>query len=316
MGQIHEYYFQPNAPDPILSEAEVLRCVRKFVPGARAVTHVDESGGEARAYLVDDEIILKVQRPHQVRVGTSLAKEVFYLNQLAACDSTLPVPRILGYARESNFLEYNIQTQMPGAAFANVELSPEQRREAIFSVGRFLRRIHAIPQTPFRESAHFPTDHTAADFRVRLANYFEFVGKRLHAAGRAWPLALGVPLEKIAERTLAVLPDTIDCAAVHANPGPPHTFVDPHTHRFTGLIDFGDAYISHPVMDLWAWARPADRADVLAGYTSDWPVSDEWLAVWRVVIVVLSLMRLTRFPEQHKEIVADLTQTLDEVSLR
>src|SRR5262245_53881660 len=104
MGQIHEFYFQPGAPDSILTEAEVLRCVRKFVAGARSLTHIEESGGEARTYVVDGALVLKVQRPQQVRVSTSLAKEVFYLRQLAAYDASLPVPQVLGYARESNLL--------------------------------------------------------------------------------------------------------------------------------------------------------------------------------------------------------------------
>src|ERR1700716_3031805 len=84
MSMLEEYYLQPNAPDPVLPEAEVLRCVRRFVPTAKAMTRVDESGGEARTYIVDEAIVLKVQRPQQVRVGTSLAREVFFLNQLAA----------------------------------------------------------------------------------------------------------------------------------------------------------------------------------------------------------------------------------------
>jgi hygromycin-B 7''-O-kinase len=56
-------YLQPNAPDPVLAESVVLRLVRQFVPTAQAVTAVDESGGEARTYRVDDTIVLKTQRP-------------------------------------------------------------------------------------------------------------------------------------------------------------------------------------------------------------------------------------------------------------
>src|SRR5262245_49575493 len=118
MSMLKEYYFQPDAPDPVLPEAEVLRCVRRFVPDAQLVTHVEESGGEARTYVVDDTLVLKVQRPQQVRVGTSLAREVFFLNQLAAAVPDLPVPRVLGYNRGTNLLEYNLQTRMPGIAFA------------------------------------------------------------------------------------------------------------------------------------------------------------------------------------------------------
>ena len=122
MSMLKEYYLQPDAPDPVLPEAEVLRCLRRFVPTAKAVTYLDESGGEARTYIVDETILLKVQRPQQVRVGTSLAREVFYLNQLAAVAPDLPVPRVLGYDRETNLLEYNIQTRMPGVAYVEDSL--------------------------------------------------------------------------------------------------------------------------------------------------------------------------------------------------
>ena len=50
MSMLKEYYLQPDAPDPVLPEAEVLRCVRRFVSTAKAVTSVDESGGGRSRY--------------------------------------------------------------------------------------------------------------------------------------------------------------------------------------------------------------------------------------------------------------------------
>src|SRR5262245_65978768 len=117
MSMLKEYYLQPDAPDPVLPEAEVLRCVRRFVPTARAVTSVDESGGEARTYIVDELYVLKVQRPQQVRVGTSLAREVFFLNQLAAAAPDLPVPLVLGYSRVTNVLDFNIEPRLACVAY-------------------------------------------------------------------------------------------------------------------------------------------------------------------------------------------------------
>jgi hygromycin-B 7''-O-kinase len=228
MSMLEEYYLQPDAPDPVLTEAEVLRCVRRFVPTAKAVKRIDESGGEARTYIVDEAIVLKVQRPQQVRIGTSLAREVFFLNQLVAAAPDLPVPRVLGYSRETNLLEYNIQTRMPGVAYADANLTPDARHEVIFSVGRLLRRLHAIPQQPFHDSAHFPTDRTPADFQKRLSEYFDVVTRRFEETGRAWPLETSI--ETVRERALAALPGTQDFVALHANPGPPHTFVD-SSHR-------------------------------------------------------------------------------------
>jgi aminoglycoside phosphotransferase (APT) family kinase protein len=304
MSMLKEYYLQPDAPDPVLPEAEVLRCVRRFVPSARALTGVDESGGEARAYIVDDVFVLKVQRPQQLRVGTSLAREVFFLNQLATTAPDLPVPRVLGYRRETNLLEYNLQTRMPGTAYVNAALAPDAQRSVIFSVGRLLRRLHAVPQRPFHDSAHFPTDRTAADLRARLSEYFDVVAGRFEKGGRIWPLE--IPLESIRERTLSALPESQEFSALHSNPGPPHTFVDPDSGRFQGLIDFGDAYISHPALDLWRWRWPAERVAVLAGYTADAPVSDDFLRIWKAVTVAASAVLVVFFPDRAAEATTDL----------
>lgn len=308
MSMLKEYYLQPGAPDPVLSEAEVLRCVRRFVPRAKTVSQVDESGGEARTYVVDDAIVLKVQRPQQVRIGTSLAREVFFLNQLAASAPDLPVPRVLGYERETNLLEYNIQTRMPGVAYENATLPPEARSDVIFSVGQLLRRLHAIPQRPFHESAHFPTDRSSADFKARLSQYFDVVINRLEKNGRTWPLA--IPFESVRERALAALPESQEFVALHSNPGPPHTFVDPRTGRFQGLIDFGDSYISHPALDVWRWRWPDDRAAVLAGYTADAPASDDFMQTWRAVSIAASGILIAFFPDREEEATKDLQQSL------
>lgn len=308
MGMLTEYYLQPDAPDPVLSESEVLRCVRRFVAGARAVTAVDESGGEARAYLIDDALVLKVQRPQQVRVGTSLAREVFFLNQIADAAPDLPVPRVLGYARETNLLEYNIQTRMPGVAIENAALAPERRTAAIFSVGRFLRRLHGLAQKPLCDSAHFPADYTAADFKTRLGQYFDLLSQRLDASERPWPLQLR--FAEVRDRTLAALPASADLVALHSNPGPPHAFVDPDTGRFHGLIDFGDAYISHPTLDLWRWRWPAERAAALAGYVADAAVSDEFMQTWKAVGIVADVLLIAYFPDRAGDVIETLQRSL------
>lgn len=87
-----DFYVQPDAADPVLDAANVLAIVRRHAPNAVAVTAVDESGGEARTYAIDDDLILKVQRPQQVRARTSLAKERFFLDQLAGV-AGVRVPR-------------------------------------------------------------------------------------------------------------------------------------------------------------------------------------------------------------------------------
>src|SRR5712692_4142012 len=140
-----DIYLQPDAPDPILDNELVLSLVRRHVPGARAVTAVDESGGEARTYVVDSDLILKTQRPQQLRPRTSLAKEVFFLNQIAAVLPELCVPRVLGHGREGRYIEYTVMTRMPGMALRHVKLDSAQRQAVMKELGRTLRRIHQMP---------------------------------------------------------------------------------------------------------------------------------------------------------------------------
>ena len=75
-----DYYIQPDASDPLLSETQVLDIVRQYVPNARAVTKVDETGGEARSCHIDENLLLNTQRPPRLRPRTSLKKEVFFIN--------------------------------------------------------------------------------------------------------------------------------------------------------------------------------------------------------------------------------------------
>ena len=65
-----EIYGQPDAPDPVLDKATVLRLARRHAPRCSAVTGVDESGGEARVYMIGDNLIFKIQRPRQLPART------------------------------------------------------------------------------------------------------------------------------------------------------------------------------------------------------------------------------------------------------
>lgn len=217
-----DIYLQPHAPDPVLFDTIVLSLVQRYVPQARAVMGIDESGGEARTYAINETIIVKVQRPHRLRPRTSLEREVVFLNHLAASPE-IRVPQVLGYGREGS-IEYTCMTRMPGVAVVHATLSRAARRAAIVALGNMLRRIHQVDQRPLIQSGLFPTDRTSADIRTRLEGHVTEIVEKMHASGRAWPLA--IPLEELASRALAALPETDECVALHSNPGPSHTFVD------------------------------------------------------------------------------------------
>jgi len=288
-----DVYPQPDAPDPVLDAATVLALARRHVPDAHAVREVDETGGEARTYAVDDHLIVKTQRPHRLRERTSQAKEVLFLEQLAQFPD-IPVPRVLGYGKEGG-IEYTCLTRMPGIAVRRATLGGAARETLLHDLGRVLRRIHAIPQEEIRASGLFPGDREPGDLRSRLAEAFADAAGAVRAAGDAWDLT-ATP-EEVARRALATLPASDARVALHSNPAPEHTFVDPATGAYTGTIDFGDAYISHPALDLRRWRDPADREALFAGYIADGPVDDEFVAVWRVAQALADLTVIAAAPD-------------------
>jgi aminoglycoside phosphotransferase len=304
-------YPQPEAPDPVLEPSSVLELVRRHGRAATAVRHVDESGGEARAYFVDADIVLKVQRPHRVRERTSLAKEAAFLTELAT-DPAILAPQVIGYGVDGT-VEYLCMTRLAGVAAGTLDVQGEARQALLHALGRTLRRVHGIAQAPLQATGLFPGDRTAADVRARLA---QVVGQAVDAVRtdrQAW--SFGIAPEELAAHVLAHLPAEMPVVALHSNPGPEHVFVDSATHQFGGLIDFGDAYTSHPAFDV-RWAAPADRAAILDGYQADGARDDGFLATWHAVLAATELRVLTapRFgPERQRQAETNLARLLAEL---
>ncbi|TVY04014.1 phosphotransferase family protein [Paenibacillus cremeus] len=295
---------QSNVQDPILDDALVLSLVRRHVPEAQSVTGIDETGGEARTYAVDELIILKTQRPHKIRPSTSLEKEAFFLRELEKYPD-ISVPRVLGYGREGS-IEYTCMSRIPGIAVKYASLAFEARNNMLIELGKRLRRIHGAVQQPFIESGLFPGDRTFEDTKTRLKSAFDKEIGKIVLRGNADEIELA---QGIATKALAHLPDNDVLVAVHANPATTHTFVDPETGHYTGTIDFGDAYISHPVFDLRRWGL-LDRGTLLAGYVSEKPVSEEFMRVWDVVQILDSFT----VSSNKENMSADLAAILEKLS--
>ena len=304
-----DYYIQPDAPDPVLSDEQVLALVRRHAPDAKAVTAVDETGGEARTYAIDDNLILKVQRPQQLRPRTSLKKEVLFLQQLEGVEG-VHTPRVIGYGHPEPLIEYTLMTRMPGIAFGNAGLTGETRREALIDLGHMLRRIHSVPQETLRASGLFFGDCSPVDVRWRMGSMFDDLTEMIRSRGIKWDYP--IPPEKIGRRVMAALPDTWEIVALHSNPGPEHAFVDPISGQLTGIIDFGDAYFSHPVNDLRRFRSPEDRAAILTGYLEDSPGSGKFMAVWRVACAIADIIAIALSTEYSDAAAAELDAILAE----
>ena len=137
--------------DPVLDFRRVLALTRRHLPAAHAVTDVDETSGEARAYVIDEGFIFKTQRPHRIRPRTSLAKETLHLEQLAGSVPEICVPRVLGYGNDDG-VEYILMTRMPGVAMYSVEVEGVARTDLLRQLGSVLRRMHNLQHS--QPSAH------------------------------------------------------------------------------------------------------------------------------------------------------------------
>jgi hygromycin-B 7''-O-kinase len=216
------------------------------------------------------------------------------------------VPHILGYGRHDT-IEYIVMTRMSGVAALTVELTGSQRMHVLHELGRNLRRLHAIPQAPFYESALFPGDRTREAFlervRATLADAVRIIGD----TPNLWPF--GVSPADVASQALAALPASVNLVALHSNPGPVHAFIRPDTLAFVGLIDFGDAHIGHPALD-WRWLTHADHLAILRGYGDDAPVTEEFMVAWRAGLVLSDMVALATRPDRRSQAVERLRDLL------
>jgi hypothetical protein len=115
---------------------------------------------------------------------------------------------------------------------------------------------------------------------------------------------------QVAEIALAALPANEERVALHSNPGPEHTFVFPESGMYSGLIDSGDAFISHPALDLRRRAGPRYREAIMRGYTTDAPVGDTFKATWRVVKALSDLIDIAYYPDRAAPALEDLQDVL------
>ncbi|MHB2028288.1 MAG: phosphotransferase family protein [Acidimicrobiales bacterium] len=295
-------YLQPDAPDPVLGDEYVRELIARHADVAPGEVSVDETGGEARTYLCGD-VVLKTQRPHRLRPRTSLEKEAFILKEIDR-QSTLRVPRVLGYGRDGD-VEYEVLSRIPGIALRDATLQVAARSAVLKDLGRVLRQFHELDQARFRVSPLVAGDAGASDTVLRLAEQFDEVSASIEDLGAAVPNS-----DQLREKILSSVPENFDTVVLHSNPGAEHCFVDPATETFSGLIDFGDSYRSHPALDVRSWRCVEDSREILAGYASSRSLSPGFMDVWRAGMVLSELRLLARGYREAREVSASIAEIL------
>jgi len=313
-----DIYRQPDAPDPVLPDALVLDLARAHLPAGRsvsAVLQVDESGGEARAYLLDGAVVVKTQRPHRIRPRTSLAKEAALLRALAG-PLAGRIPMVFGYAQLDSVagpVELTVMSRVSGRPVISQPVHAATRRAVLSELGAVLQAVHALDPVAINRalpvSGRVPVQADPAALRRRFELGFADLTEQLSARPGNWPLQ--TPPHELARRALQLLPSgwAQPPVVLHANPGPTHTFTD-SAGRFTALIDFGDAYASHPALDLRSWPDPQDRRVLREGYLAGVEPGAQWDAVWTVVMVLADMAAIAAGDQYASAASTDLTAVL------
>jgi hypothetical protein len=82
----------------------------------------------------------------------------------------------------------------------------------------------------------------------------------------------------------------------------------------TGVIDFGDAYLSHPALDFRRWANPRDRSALMQGYAANTQLSDTFHANWRAISIIMLMQDFAARPTRRAESLEGLRVLLGEYS--
>ena len=159
------------------------------------------------------------------------------------------------------------------------------------------RRMHSVPQQQFYDNPLFPGVRTAAAFQERLRSGLGRAIDLIELDPSIWQLTISP--RAVAARVLDVPLSEVDLVALHSNPGPEHVFVDPRTLGLTGIIDFGDAYIAHPALDM-RWPRPEDRDMLLGGYADEQQPSDAFLSAWRATLIFADMTAIATRPARRE----------------
>ena len=288
-----DYFLHPHVADPVWADDDVLSLVRLHAPDAEAVRRVEESGGEARTYFIDEELLLKAQRPNRCRPRTSQEREAAFLRELEGREG-IAVPEVIGHGYTESGGEYTVMTRMPGKPIQHCSFDPNTRRSVLRELGAMLRRIHDIPAEPLCSSPLFPGDRSPVDAFWRFGNLVDDVIGMVNKSADSWSCTL-TPQE-VADKVMSMLPTLDTFVALHSNPGPEHVFAHEEKGVLAGIIDFGDSYIAHPVHDLFRWLNPEDRVAIYEGYTAHKPVDESWERVWRAACVVADMRAIHHHP--------------------
>lgn len=214
------------------------------------------------SFALGADLVVRVARPGY---ESDLAVEASVLPLVHAAG--LPVPGVVEYEPGlGSGRPYLVQQRMPGVVLGGAHLTGPARRRAWTELGAVLARLHRAVLRP------------PADVRFDVqSDPLVVVGDLL---GRDW---MGDPdaawLAAWFDHLRRWVPTQPPPVLVHGDAAPQNVLVDPVTGALTALLDWGDAAVADPTVDL-AKIPPVDLPAAVDGYAAEAGGTDrqDWAA--------------------------------------
>jgi aminoglycoside phosphotransferase (APT) family kinase protein len=209
-----------------------------------------DNGWDVRARLVDQQWVER--RPRRREIRGRLLSEVSLLTWLAP-QLPLEVPRPAVFVEDPLTVRHRL---VPGDPCPGVARTQGEQ------LGAFLAALHSVGVVAAVDHGALAAHEAARDRQRHRNDFAQHVVPRLPAELRREALRLLVRASQA----------TYTPCLTHADIGPDHVRVV--DGRITGVIDWIDACVGDPALDL-AWALHGASATFAAGVRAAYPVTDE-----------------------------------------
>lgn len=253
-------------------EETVYKAIRSYLPGATAVTRVEE-GMSTYVYRVSDET-----KRYYIRLlpeDASFGAEVLAHRYMQ--DKGIPIPEIIAFAEKEPITGFSMMLarEIPGVSMA--QQWPDNAPAILRAAGYQLALLHTIPVEGFGWINRESPNVLRGEKESFTAYFTEYLQNDLTALFD-YDLTPGEQEAVCRCMEEAVLLLHIESAVlVHGDFDSTHIF---HADgKFTGFIDFGEIRGNHPFFDLGMFALHDDSpnrkalANLLAGYKTHTPLS-------------------------------------------
>ena len=225
-----------------------------LAPDRRARVEPLGEGWDNVVWAVDDDLVLRVVKDPDPTVRRTTVERDVALLEFAGRHSTLPPPRVVAAAPEAGAL---LTTRIPGVAA--VEAGRLDAAALADDLAAFLSGLHGVDPVLAGEVVAPEPDPAEV--------WLEQVGEEYAEVADDVDADLRAPVE--AFLAASPPPPARDLVFCHNDVRDDHVMVDPASGRVTGIIDWGDAVLGDPALDLATVLTdfgPQVLARVLSGY--------------------------------------------------